>query len=209
MRLAGVAALLALFSALGLARADEPGDFDYYVLSLSWSPQYCASEARPNDPQCARPYAFVVHGLWPQNERGWPKDCGRGEYLSEALITKALRFMPSKSLVIHEWREHGVCSGLGAEAYFAAAERAYRAVRIPARYQALQQPMKTSVSKIEADFLADNPRLRPEMLSTQCSGRYFREIRICLSRSLEPRACVADLKDRCGNEVLLRPSRGG
>ena len=204
--------LAALLLWCGLAQttmADRPGDFDYYVLSLSWSPQYCASEARPNDPQCMRPYAFVVHGLWPQNERGWPRDCGRGEYLSDSLIAGALRFMPSKSLVIHEWRQHGVCTGLAAEAYFATAERAYRAVRIPARYHALQQPLKTSVAKIEADFLDENPKLKPEMLSTRCSGRYFRELRICLDRALEPRACGADLKDRCGSEVLLRPVRGG
>ncbi len=191
----------------GLAQADAPGRFDYYVLSLSWSPQYCASEARPGDPQCQRPYAFVLHGLWPQNERGWPRDCGRGEYLSESLIDRALNFMPSRSLIIHEWRQHGVCSGLSAEDYFARAEQAYRKVRIPARYSNLGQPLSTSVARIEADFLADNPALRPEMLSSQCSGRYFRELRVCLTRQLQPRACGTDLKDRCGSSVLLRPAR--
>lgn len=189
------------------ARADEPGRFDYYVLALTWSPQYCASEARPHDPQCLRPYAFVVHGLWPQNERGWPRDCGRGEYLSEALIANALRFMPSKALIIHEWRQHGVCSGLKASEYFATAERAYRSIRIPARYQQISRVMSSSVAKIENDFLAENPQFSPEMLSSQCSGRYFRELRICLSRSLQPRRCGQDLRDRCGETVLLRPSR--
>lgn len=187
--------------------ADEPGRFDYYVLALSWSPQYCASEARPDDPQCVRPYAFVVHGLWPQNERGWPKDCGRGEYLSDTLIANALRFMPSKSLVIHEWRKHGVCSGLNASEYFSTAERAYRSIRIPARYQEINKVMSTSVARIENDFLAENPQFTENMLSSQCSGRYFRELRICMSRSLQPRRCGQDLRDRCGTKVLLRPSR--
>ncbi len=200
--------LLLVLGAASPARADAPGRFDYYVLSLSWSPQYCAREARPDDPQCARPYAFVVHGLWPQHERGWPRDCGGGEYLPDALIARALRFMPSRLLVIHEWRRHGVCTGLGAQAYFDTVERAYQSVRIPAHYAALQQPLKTTVARIEADFLAENPGLRPEMLSTQCSGRYFRELRICLRRDLAPRACGADLRDHCGSEVLLRPARG-
>lgn len=199
--------LIALAFGTQQASADVPGRFDYYVLSLSWSPQYCASEARPGDVQCQRPYAFVVHGLWPQNERGYPRDCGRGEYLSESLIADALRFMPSKALVIHQWRKHGVCSGLTAKNYFALAERAYGDVRIPSRYTKLSQPLTTTVARIEADFLADNPKLRPEMLSTQCSGRYFRELRVCLTRDLQPRACGADLRDRCGRDVLLRPAR--
>ena len=59
-------------------RQNEPGKFDYYVLALSWSPSYCqaAQERAPNrapDQQCSgRPFSFVVHGLWPQYERGFP-----------------------------------------------------------------------------------------------------------------------------------------
>ena len=111
--------------------------------------------------------------------------------------------------MIHEWRTHGVCSGLSASDYFATAERAYRAIRIPRVYDKIEQPLKTTVARIEADFLAENPRLKPEMLSSQCSGAYFRELRVCLSRTLEPRRCSADLRDRCGSEVRLRPARGG
>lgn len=202
-----------LFSAMALciafsASADVPGRFDYYVLSLSWSPQYCAGEAKASDPQCQRPYGFVLHGLWPQNERGWPKDCGHGEYLSKTLIENTLRFMPSKPLIIHEWRQHGVCSGLSAAQYFSNAEQAYRSVRIPAHYQqAISRVMTSSVAQIEGDFLAENPRFSADMLSSQCSGRYFRELRICLTRSLQPRSCGQELRDHCGTTVLLRPSR--
>lgn len=196
-------ALAAAFSAWG----DTPGRFDYYVLSLSWSPQYCAGKAVAGEPQCKRPYGFVLHGLWPQNERGWPRDCGRGEYLSAELIANTLRFMPSKPLIIHEWRQHGVCSGLPAVEYFATAERAYRSIRIPARYREITQATSTSVAQIENDFLAENPQFSADMLSSQCSGRYFRELRICLKTSLQPRRCSQELRDRCGSTVLLRPSR--
>ncbi|MES2682043.1 MAG: ribonuclease T2 [Pseudomonadota bacterium] len=207
-RLLARSVLLALsMLAVGSARADEPGRFDYYLLSLSWSPQYCASEARPNDPQCARPYAFVVHGLWPQHERGWPSDCGRGEYLSDSLIADALRFMPSKSLVIHEWRKHGVCSGLGARQYFETAERAYRSITIPAAYSAPGVALTRTVQALERDLLKANPALRSDGIAVQCSGRYLREVQICLSRDLKPRACGSDVRDRCKGDFVLRPSR--
>lgn len=204
--------LLGLLLGLGLglplpARADLPGRFDYYVLALSWSPQYCAGPGARGDPQCARPYGFVVHGLWPQHERGWPEDCGKGEWLSERLIERMLAIMPSRKLVLHEWRKHGVCSGLGAEAYFAATEQAYRSLRIPARYQSPRDWLRLAPKEIEADFRAANPALRPEGLALECSGNYFRELRVCLDKSLAPRACGADLRDRCGAQTTLRPSR--
>ena len=199
----GVCALLA--SVVG--RADEPGRFDYYVLALSWSPQYCASEARPGDPQCARPYAFVVHGLWPQHERGWPENCGRGEYLADSLIDKALGFMPSKSLVIHEWRKHGVCTGLSARDYFATTERAYRSINIPAAYVQPATALIRSTGALEHDFLLANPALRSNGLAVQCSSRYLREIQICLDKTLKPRACGSDVRDRCKGDFVLRPAR--
>lgn len=196
-----------LLGLAGCAAADAPGRFDYYVLALSWSPQYCASDNARGDPQCSRPYGFVVHGLWPQHERGWPKDCGRGEWLPEALIERMLPIMPSRKLVLHEWRKHGVCSGLGAEGYFAATERAYRSIRIPERYRSPRDWLRLAPVQIEADFRAANPALRPEGLALECSGNYFRELRICLDKSLQPRACGADLRDRCGAQTTLRPSR--
>ncbi len=201
---------LLLFAALcigNVASADTPGRFDYYVLSLSWSPQYCASEARAGDLQCSRPYAFVVHGLWPQHERGWPRDCGRGAYLSDSLIADVLRFMPSKSLVIHEWKKHGVCSGLAARDYFATTERAYQSIHIPAAYRVPQQALTRTVPQLEGDFLAANPALKSEGIAVQCSSRYLREVQVCLTRDLQPRACGADVGDRCKGEFVLRPSR--
>ncbi|NUR13135.1 MAG: ribonuclease T, partial [Bradyrhizobium sp.] len=57
-------------------RQNAPGEFDFYVLSLSWSPSFCEEAAERggrSQIQCSgRPYAFVVHGLWPQDENGFP-----------------------------------------------------------------------------------------------------------------------------------------
>lgn len=189
------------------ASGDVAGLFDYYVLSLSWSPEYCATTRRRDEPQCTRPYAFVAHGLWPQNERGWPQDCTSRERVSETTINRLLPIMPSRGLIIHEWRKHGTCSGLGADGYFAAIERSYRAIRIPDRFRLLPEPLTIASRELRRDLLAANPQLQADGLVLLCSGRYLKEARICLDRRFAPRRCGPDLRERCGGSVVLRPVR--
>ncbi len=202
-----LAAALLLCGLAGPAVADPPGRFDYYVLSLSWSPQYCAGSHRDDGTQCSRPYAFVAHGLWPQNERGYPRDCRSRERVSDATIDHMLPLMPSRGLVIHEWRSHGACSGLDADDYFAKVEQAYRSVRIPQRYQSLDRYITVSPAQLKRDFVAANPQLHESGLAVECSGRYLQEVRVCLSRQLQPRDCGVDVEDRCGGSTTLRPVR--
>lgn len=185
---------------------DTPGHFDYYVLSLSWSPEYCATSGR-SQYQCARPYAFVAHGLWPQHENGSPSDCKSKEVLSDTTINRVLPLMPSRGLIIHEWRKHGACSGLKADAYFSQLERSYRAIKIPTRYQHVSKVLSLSVTELRHDLLSANPSLSNDALVVQCTGRHLKEVRICLDRELIPRPCGIDLSDRCGERVLLRPIR--
>src|SRR5262245_38022754 len=125
-KLAIALVLLALAGAgAAVAQRGEPGVFDYYVLSLSWSPTYCADSGdRRSDPQCEarreRPYAFVLHGLWPQYERGWPQECrsADGSWVPGPVADRMLDIMPSKRLIFYEYRKHGTCSGLSVDAYF-------------------------------------------------------------------------------------------
>lgn len=152
------------------AAADRPGDFDYYVLALSWAPAYCETEARgKRDPQCAGPrhYAFVLHGLWPQYERGWPSNCdiGKRPWIPETVIRKMMDIMPAKGLIIHQYRKHGTCSGLTPEDYFEVSRRLFDKVRVPARYLEPRQSVIVSPEQIETDFLKTNPALKPEMIS--------------------------------------------
>ena len=102
---------------------NEPGRFDFYVLALSWSPSYCAASAEraPNrapDQQCGgRPFAFVVHGLWPQYDKGFPSFCQvPAPRLFRGIVEANLDLMPSPRLIFHDWDRHGTCSGLGAAA---------------------------------------------------------------------------------------------
>jgi ribonuclease T2 len=130
-----MARIAALFLLLIVAAGCGARDFDYYVLTLSWSPNFCANHDDPGQCQGNRPYSFVVHGLWPQYETGWPRDCGASTDIPEALKQSMLDIMPSPTLVLHEWRKHGQCTGLAPQAYFDLVRRAYNQVKIPEEYQ--------------------------------------------------------------------------
>lgn len=214
----GILAALALALSIGFAHAQgrgDPGVFDFYVLSLSWTPSYCEAEGdrRRGDEQCSRgrPYAFVVHGLWPQYERGFPRDCvNPAPWLPEALIRSAIDLMPARGLVIHQWREHGTCSGLDARTYFETLRRARERVTIPARFHRLDAYTMVSPSEVENAFLEANPDLKPEAIAPTCDSGRLREVRICMTRDLRFRACPEIDRRACRiPRVVMPPVRGG
>jgi ribonuclease T2 len=178
-----------------LLAGGEPGKFDYYVLALSWSPSYCADEGRTDrSPQCSgtRPYALVLHGLWPQHESGWPSTCntGRKPWVPSQVVSSMLDIMPARRLVIHQYRKHGTCSGLEPEAYFRKARKAFESVKIPPRFLGPEKPVVLSPREIEDDFLKSNKDLNVDMISIVCGrGNRLREIRICFSKDLTLRPC--------------------
>lgn len=174
---------------VGPAAADDvAGRFDFYVLSLSWSPSYCAAEGERADPdQCAtgRPYAFVVHGLWPQYDRGYPEHCAadrRGP--DRDLIASMLDIMPSRRLIRHEWTKHGTCSGLSPRRYFDLTRAAYGKVAIPPRLKRLEQAIVVDPNVLEKAFLTLNEGLTADAIAVTCRGNRIREVRICMTRDL-------------------------
>lgn len=216
MRIAAFLVFLTLLSPLSAQRGEHearstPGVFDYYVLSLSWSPEHCASRAGRNErTQCGgeRRFAFVLHGLWPQFERGWPQFCSTGGAPNAGLINSMLDIMPSRKLIEHEWTKHGTCAGIPTQAYFDLARRAYNKVRIPRSFENVSTYLTVEPAEIERRFLASNRALKPDGLSVVCSGRYLQEVRICLDRNLNFRACGKDVGDSCQvSKAVLRPVR--
>jgi ribonuclease T2 len=201
----------------GYNRGSQPGKFDYYVLALSWSPTYCAERTGNSyDQQCdvrsARPYAFVLHGLWPQHNRGWPQDCPSSDrgWVPGPVADRMLDIMPSKKLVFHEYRKHGTCSGLGVDGYFGLARRLYEKVQIPPRFVHLTDDrLFVGPGELVADFLKANPELRPDMMAVQCggSGNRLKEVRICFSRDGNFRACGPNENQRrlCSAERMYVP----
>lgn len=188
------------------------GEFDYYLMSMSWSPQYCASPAGSRDTvQCGdqRRYAFVLHGLWPQYDRGWPQFCATSQTLSNALVEKMLDVMPSRRLVRHEWDKHGVCTGLSAADYFGKARAAFQNIKIPNTMQNPRDARTVAPARIRDEVAAANPGLAKDAISVTCTGRFLSEVRVCLGKDLKGRACPAEITRQACRvaEVIVQPVR--
>jgi ribonuclease T2 len=194
------------------AQGDRPGDFDYYVMALSWSPNWCAIEGDARQsPQCRRDsgHGWVLHGLWPQYTRGWPSFCRTTTpQPTPAMTDSMIDIMGTSGLAWHQWRKHGVCSGLSARDYFALSRRAYDSITRPDVFHALERPVRLPAHMIEEAFLRDNPRLTADMLTVTCREGRIQEVRICLTRTLDPVTCGADVIRDCSlQDALFDPLR--
>lgn len=169
-------------------RSGTPGEFDFYVLALSWSPGFCELDGGDrNREQCAAGAGlrFVVHGLWPQNERGYPSDCGpSGRTPSRIALDQARGLFPTEGLARYEWRKHGTCSGSSPSDYFADVRRAREKVAIPPVLANAERDQNWTAIDLERAFVAANPGLRTEMMSVACKRGVLQEVRICLSKDL-------------------------
>ncbi len=223
--LAVLAFILALIGSLVIAAAPasaqqqgEPGKFDYYVLVLSWSPSFCADSAERNpdrtarNPQCGeRPFSFVVHGLWPQYENGYPQNCQvPPPRLNRNVMSGMLDLMPAPQLIYHEWDRHGVCSGLSAEAYFETIRKARGLVKIPPKFLNVSAELTVSPQEVEDAFIAANPDIKPDGISVACGSKRLGDIRICMTRDLHFRSCEQLERRSCRRDQLIMPPvRGG
>ena len=196
---------------------NAPGQFDFYVLALSWSPSYCETtqERAPDrapDQQCAgRPFSFVVHGLWPQYERGFPAFCQvPAPRLDRRIVGSMLDLMPSPRLVFHEWDRHGTCSGLSQQAYFEAVRKARAAVKIPAEFVALDKPIMVKPGDVAAAFIKANPGLSQADLAVACDRKRLSEIRVCMNKDFSFRGCAEVTRRDCKRDSIAMPAmRGG
>jgi ribonuclease T2 len=182
-------------------RHAEPGNIDYYALVLSWSPTHCLMEGGSRgDQQCdaKQPDDFVLHGFWPQYAKGWPEDCYTGQrpWVPSAVINEMLGVMPSKGMIIHEYRTHGTCSGLSPADYFAAARIARDQVHIPAIFDDPKTQHFLSPEKIESEFIATNDWLTPDMIAVTCRRGKLFDVRICFGTDLQPRACGSNFNQK-------------
>jgi ribonuclease T2 len=198
-------------------RQNTPGEFDFYVLSLSWSPSFCEeAEERGNggrsQAQCGgRPFSFVVHGLWPQYEHGFPEYCQHpSPRLAREIMTSMLDLMPAPGLIYNEWDKHGTCSGLGERTYFETIRKARAAIKIPPEFLQLSEPKTIAPGDIEDAFVKANPGLTPTAIAVTCNRSRLSEVRICLSKDLQFRECGEIDRRACRrDQVTMPPVRGG
>ncbi len=210
--IAGVALAALLLPTPLMAEGDTAGDFDYYVMALSWSPNWCALEGDGRGaPECERGAgrAFTLHGLWPQYEEGWPDFCrstqrdpSRGESDSMADI------MGSSGLAWYQWKKHGRCAGLPARDWYATMRRAYGSVTIPEVFEGLNRRLSLPASVVEDAFLEANPNLKPDQITITCDEGMVQEVRLCLTKDLQPRRCGPDVIRDCRlKDAVMTPIR--
>lgn len=186
------------------------GDFDFYVLSLSWSPSFCAeggaSRSRNQCASGANP-GFVVHGLWPQYSSGYPSQCAGNGFVPYAVLDGLNGLYPDLGLARHEWREHGVCSGKTPAGYFADVRIARDDIVIPTPLKAPGQDQTLSPLDVQRAFIAANPRLRPGMMAVTCRRGELQEARFCFSRDLRDFVdCPQVVREGCRSQSVTVPA---
>ncbi len=198
-------AMLAPYAQRGpLNQDDVSGDFEYYVLALSWSPTHCATaEHRRDDAQCGRRdgrrYGFVLHGLWPQYDRGYPENCRMATrpWVPNSVIDAMSDIMPNRGLVIYQYKKHGTCSGLAPTQYYRLARNSFESIKIPARYRKPEKPQNVSQRQLIDEFVRANPKLKADMIVVSCGrGNRLREIHVCMTKDGQPRSCGSNQNQR-------------
>ncbi|MBI6629749.1 ribonuclease T2 family protein [Pontibaca salina] len=209
--------LLSTLLSLTLATASpaegaRAGTFDYYVLSLGWSPNWCAQTgAARGDDQCdsRHSHGWTLHGLWPQWQRGYPSWCETAQPPPTRAMTATMAdIMGSAGLAWHQWQKHGSCTGFSAANYFALSRSAYAMVNRPPALRQLDRAIKLPASVVEEAFLKANPDWHADMLTITCKDGHIQEARLCLSRTLKPMQCGPDVRRDCTLlDAVLLPIR--
>jgi ribonuclease T2 len=200
---------LTLVAALGFSKhhtsrqavQGTPGVFDYYLLALSWSPEFCYSH--PDKPECRTGrHGFVVHGLWPQYVAGYPEHCSTAAGLPNS--AEVADIMPDAGLVSHEWITHGTCSGLDAERYFQLLRRAFTSIKIPGRFVAPHENFSIPPQEVKREFVRANPQFSADDMTVSCGNNYLTAVSFCMTKDLKPSACQS-LRD-CRANVIRVPA---
>jgi ribonuclease T2 len=183
-------------------RSPAASGFDYYLLNLSWAPEFCYS--KPDNPECGGHFGFIVHGLWPQNNRGgYPEDCGQQAGPSNP--ARMLDIMPDLHLIEHEWTTHGTCTGLAADEYFALIRRLFQSVKIPQEFVTPVRQFSVSPEELKQDFERANPGITDADMAVSCGrGSYLVAVEICYSKDGRPTQCGGDIRD-CNRPVIRVP----
>jgi ribonuclease T2 len=178
-----------------------PQSFDYYLLNLSWSPEFC--HGHPSDIECARHSTFVLHGLWPQNADGsYPQNCSNSPGPSDP--SKYADIYPNPGLLKHEWKTHGTCSGLSPDAFFTAARQAFQSVAVPPTLANLNHQISLPPAQILALVSQSNPTLTQQNLALSCGNNYLTAVEVCLDKTLRPTPC-GPIRSCQANSVKIPP----
>jgi ribonuclease T2 len=175
--------------------------FDYYLLNLSWSPEFCYGH--PNATECASHPTFVLHGLWPQNTDGtYPQNCSNAP--GPADPSQFADIYPDAGLLQHEWRTHGTCSGLAPDAFFTAARTAFQSFTVPPTLAQLNRQISMPPAQILNLVTQSNPKIPSSPLALSCGNNYLTAIEVCLNKTGQPTPC-GPIRSCRANTVRIPP----
>ena len=211
----GVAFITLLISSAAIARKRHhptegtSAKFDYYLLSLSWAPSYCAEHPNDNSTECrsGQHKGFVLHGLWPQAQSGPPpQDCGGASPVSQQTVRRMLAYFPSASLIQHEWLKHGTCSGLSASDYFTKVEEAFKAVQVPDAFKSFSHQQSFTPHDVEANFARAN-HAPDSAFRISCHDSELVGVEACMAKDLQFQPCSQSVRECAANEVQMLPPK--
>jgi ribonuclease T2 len=178
---------LILIASARAQQKGEPGRFDFYLLNLSWGPEFCSIQGA--SPECAARPGFVVHGLWPQNNDGsYPVFCS--ERSGPPHPEQNFDITPDRSLLQHEWSKHGTCTGLAPDDFFALAHKALHSLTIPKLFNDPDHEMLLKPAEILGLFVKANPSFPAGSILVSCGDNRLTAIEACFAKDgLKPIAC--------------------
>lgn len=189
---------------------------DYYMLALSWSPQFCSTSAgnsAANRFQCRQnSFGIVVHGLWPQSSsaqgtRDHPRNCKPTTPIGAGTLREHLCTVPGVQLQQDEWAKHGTCAFDSPENYLGMIEKLMAGLQVP-DLQALAQAKGNSLKAgdVTGAFISGNPGLASSHVQLQLSGRNLQEVHVCYDLTFKFRKCDTTSTVRDTNAVTIRPT---
>ena len=194
-----------------------PGQFDYYVLNMAWAPAFCdamktltpaeRAAATGDELTCETPRAFVLHGLWTQNNDGtYPGYCAArpGPLHPE----RNLDMTPNMALLRHEWAKHGTCTTLSPETFFATARQAYTSITVPPQFQRRDHDTAMQPSEILGLFYRANPAFPQGSFVLSCSNNQLTAVEACFNKDVQPMACV-NLKSCAADSIKVTSESPG
>jgi ribonuclease T2 len=165
----------------------EPDKFDFYMMNLAWSPEFCS--IADTSPQCKAPRdGFVLHGLWAQNNDGtYPVFCSERPGPVHPEVN--LDLTPDLALLKHEWAKHGTCTKLSPEAFFASERKAYHSLLVPRMFMRIDHEIQMKPQEILDLFGKINPGFPPGSILLSCGNNRLTAIEACVGKDLKPLVC--------------------
>ncbi|WP_318437042.1 ribonuclease T2 [Photobacterium leiognathi] len=188
------------------------GDFDSYVLALTWQPGFCEHFSyKGTKPECnaindgkLKITNLTLHGLWPNKAScgtsyGYCDRYARLD-LSRSTIKEIAPWMPNfyyqTKFGEYEWKKHGTCQTRNADDYFLTATKLVEKVDASPIGQFIKDNIgrNVSVSSFKKQLTSKFGSDAVDRISLACTqGKYLNEVRLNLGKNIDLSKPIVDL----------------